>query len=147
MKRPRVNEIFFHPSLAIGYTIFRTRSDCAQCLCPVDNVGVLLPTSVVATSAIRDAYFSASSMKCFKCINVKTSLPGTPSFANAKLLKLLLTGVRMLEKHLAASLGDLRGEWTGEKVDDRDQLVGDAISLKMLWAQVRNVVYPLAKLG
>ena len=77
-------------------------------------VSVLLLTSVVATSAVRDAY---SSMKRFKCINVKTSLPGTP-FANAKLLKLFLTGVRMLEEHLAASLGDLRGVRTGEKVDN-----------------------------
>ena len=73
---------------------------------------------MVAISAVRDAYSSASSMKRFKCINVKTSLPGTPSFANAKLLKLFLTGVRMLEEHLAASLGDLRGVRTGEKVDD-----------------------------
>ena len=78
-------------------------------------VSVLLLTSVVATSAVRDAY---SSMKRFKCINVKTSLPGTPSFANAKLLKLFLTGVRMLEEHLAASLGDLRGVRTGKKVDN-----------------------------
>ena len=104
------------------------RSDRTQCLRPVDDVSVLLPTSLVATSAVRDEYSSASSMKHFKCINVKISLPGTP-FANAKLLKLFLTGVRMLEEHLAASLGDLRGVRTGEKVDDRDPLVGDAISI------------------
>ena len=109
MKRPHVDEIFCQPSLASRYTIFRTRSDRAQCLRAVDDVSVLLPTSVVATSAVRDAYSSASSMKRFKCINVKTSLPGTPSFASTKVLKLFLNGVRMLEEYLAASLGDLRG--------------------------------------
>ena len=66
-----------------------------------------LPTSAVATSAVRDAYSSASFMKCFKRSNVKTSPTATPSFAKA--FKLFLTGVRMLEERLAASLGDLHG--------------------------------------
>ena len=44
----------------------------------------------------------------------------TPSFANTKLLKLFLTGVRMLEERLVASLGDLHGVRIGEKLDDKD---------------------------
>ena len=38
VKCPRVNKIFFQPSLASGYTIFRTRSDRAQCLHPRPSV-------------------------------------------------------------------------------------------------------------
>ena len=54
----------------------------------------------------------------------------TPSFAKAKLLEVFLTGVRMLEKCLVASLGDLRGVREGEKLDDKEvRLVADAISL------------------
>ena len=68
---------------------------------------VELPPAV-ATSAVRDACSSASFMKCFKRSNVKTSSTATPSFVKAKLLKVFLTGVGMLEERLAASLGDLR---------------------------------------
>ena len=59
-------------------------------------------------------------MKCFKWSNVKTSLTATPSSAKAKLLKVFLTGVRMLEEHLAASLRDLWGVRAGEKVDGKE---------------------------
>lgn len=48
----------------------------------------------------------------------------------------------MLEEHLAASLEDLCGVMTGEKVDDRDPLVGEAISLSKqenALGAVRNV--------
>ena len=81
---------------------------------------VLLPISVVATSAVKDVYSSASLMKCFKWSNVKTSLTATPSFAKAKLLKVFLMGVRMLEECLAASLGDLCGLRAGKKLDDKE---------------------------
>ena len=63
---------------------------------------------------------SVSLMKHFKCSNVKMSPHDTPSFANTKLLKLFLTGVRMLEERLVASLGDLHGVRIGEKLDDKD---------------------------
>ena len=111
------------------------------------------PTSpAVATSAVRDACSSSSSMKCFKRSNVKTSPTATPSFAKAKLLKVFLTGVRMLEERLAAGLGDLREVRVGEKLDDKEvRLVGDAISLgKRVWVRsgtCLKIVYPLAKVG
>ena len=73
----------------------------------------------MATSAVRDACSSASSMKCFKRSNVKTSPTATPSFAKAKLLKVFLTRVRMLEERLAASLGDIRGVRAGESSTTR----------------------------
>ena len=112
---------------------------------------VELPPAV-ATSAVRDACSSASSMKCFKRSNVKPSPTATPSFAKAKLLKVFLTDVRMLEECLAASLGDLRGVRAGEKLDDKEvRLVGDAISLgKCVWVRsgtCLKIVYPLAKVG
>ena len=107
----------------------------------------------MATSAVRDAC-SSSSMKCFKRSNVKTSPTATPSFAKAKLLKVFLTGVRMLKERLVASLGDLRGVRAGEKLDDKEvRLVGDAISLgKRVWVRSGTClkivhVYPLAKVG
>ena len=106
----------------------------------------------MATSAVRDACSSSSSMKFFKRSNVKTSPTATPSFAKAKLLKVFPTGVRRLEKRLAASLGDLCGVRAGEKLDDKEvRLVGDAISLgKRVWVRSRTclkIVYPLAKVG
>ena len=107
---------------------------------------------MVATSAVRDACSSASSMKCFKRSNVKTSPTATPSFVKAKLLEVFLTGVRMLEERMAASLGELRGVRAGKKLDDNDvQLIGDAISLgKRVWVRsgmCLKIVYPLAKVG
>ena len=100
----------------------------------------LLPTSVVATSAVRDAYSSASLMKCFKWSNVKTSPTTTPSFAKAKLLKVFLTGVRILEERLATSLvGDLHVVRASEKLDDKEvRLVRDGIG-KMCLGAVRNM--------
>ena len=91
---------------------------------------VLLPTSVVATSAVRYTYSSASVMKRFKCINVKTSLPGTPSFANAKLLKLFLTGVRMLEEHLAASMSMRKMLWARSGTCSKNSISASQVRLK-----------------
>ena len=76
-------------------------------------------------------------MKCFKWSNVKHHHATTPSFANPKLLKVFLMGVRMLEECLVASLEDLRGVRASEKLYDKEvRLIGDAISLgKRVWVQ------------
>ena len=110
MKRPRVNEIFFQPTLARDILFLKHIPVRTQTRFPNQwrLQRVELPPAVT-TSAVRDACSSAPSMKCFKRSNVKTSPTATPSFAKAKLLKVFLMRVRMLEERLVASLGDLRG--------------------------------------
>ena len=109
----------------------------------------LLPTSTVVTSVVRNAYFSASSIKCFKRSNLKTLPTATPSFDKANCF---LTGVRMLEERLAASLGALCGVRAGEKLDDKEvRLVGDAFRWENVFGcgqeRFLKIVYPLAKVG
>ena len=75
----------------------------------------------MATSAVMGAYSSSSSMKRFKCINVKTSLPGTP-FANAKLLKLFLT--------VSQNVGTTPGGQSGRSLWSKDGRKGQRHSLE-----------------
>ena len=58
----------------------------------------------------------------------------------------------MLEECLAASLGDLRGVRSGEKLDDKEVLlVEDAFHWENVFVcgqeRVLKIVYPLAKVG
>ena len=76
---------------------------------PINGVQRVELPPAVATSAVRDACSSASSMKCFKRSNVKTSPTATPSFAKAKLLKVFLTGVRRRSQNVGRTLGGQSG--------------------------------------